>query len=60
MLAALETSRDQQKRLVMDASHELRTPLTALRTNMEVLQRNAALDDEQRAQLLARGRARTP
>jgi two-component system sensor histidine kinase MprB len=53
MLIALETSRDQQQRLVMDASHELRTPLTALRTNMEVLQRNTALDDEQRAQLLA-------
>ncbi len=53
MLAALETSRDQQKRLVMDASHELRTPLTALRTNMEVLQRNTAIDDEQRTQLLA-------
>jgi two-component system sensor histidine kinase MprB len=53
MLAALETSRDQQKRLVMDASHELRTPLTALRTNMEVLQRNTSIDDDQRAQLLA-------
>ena len=30
MLAALRTSREQQKRLVIDASHELRTPLTAL------------------------------
>jgi two-component system sensor histidine kinase MprB len=52
MLAALETSRDQQQRLVMDASHELRTPLTALRTNMEVLQRNTAIDEHERAQLL--------
>src|SRR5262249_1821156 len=39
MLVALRNSRDQQKRLVMDASHELRTPLTALRTNIEVLKR---------------------
>jgi two-component system sensor histidine kinase MprB len=52
MLVALDTSRDQQKRLVMDASHELRTPLTALRTNMEVLQRSSKMDDEQRARLL--------
>jgi two-component system, OmpR family, sensor histidine kinase MprB len=52
MLTALDTSRDQQKRLVMDASHELRTPLTALRTNVEVLQRGTALDDAQRAELL--------
>jgi two-component system sensor histidine kinase MprB len=52
MLIALDTSRDQQKRLVMDASHELRTPLTALRTNMEVLQRASNMNDDQRAQLL--------
>jgi two-component system sensor histidine kinase MprB len=52
MLVALRTSRDQQKRLVMDASHELRTPLTALRTNIEVLQRNTALDDAQRTEML--------
>jgi two-component system sensor histidine kinase MprB len=53
MLLALRNSRDQQKRLVMDASHELRTPLTALRTNIEVLQRSTAdLDDVQRAELL--------
>jgi two-component system sensor histidine kinase MprB len=52
MLVALRTSRDQQKRLVMDAGHELRTPLTALRTNIEVLQRNTSLDDAQRAEML--------
>ena len=52
MLVALRTSREQQKRLVMDVSHELRTPLTALRTNIEVLQRNTALDDTQRAEML--------
>jgi two-component system sensor histidine kinase MprB len=53
MLVALRNSRDQQKRLVMDASHELRTPLTALRTNIEVLKRTASLDDDQRAELLS-------
>jgi two-component system sensor histidine kinase MprB len=53
MLVALRTSRDQQQRLVMDASHELRTPLTALRTNVDVLHRNTAMTDAQRAQLLS-------
>jgi two-component system sensor histidine kinase MprB len=52
MLAALEESRVQQHRLVRDASHELRTPLTALRTNIEVLNRNVDLDPAQRAELL--------
>jgi two-component system sensor histidine kinase MprB len=53
MLLALRNSREQQRRLVMDASHELRTPLTALRTNIEVLQRATAdMDDAQRAELL--------
>jgi two-component system sensor histidine kinase MprB len=53
MLAALDSSRAQQRRLVVDASHELRTPLTALRTNIELLQRTDALDGEHRAELLA-------
>jgi two-component system sensor histidine kinase MprB len=53
MLVALRNSRDQQKRLVIDASHELRTPLTALRTNIEVLKRTSTLDDDQRAELLS-------
>ena len=39
MLAALESSRDQQQRLVHDASHELRTPLTSLRANVAMLER---------------------
>jgi len=39
MMEALQQSRDQQHRLVMDASHELRTPLTSLRTNIELLER---------------------
>ncbi len=37
MLIALDTSREQQQRLVVDASHELRTPLTAVRTNIDFL-----------------------
>ena len=39
MLAALDASRADQRRLVEDASHELRTPLTSLRTNVELLLR---------------------
>jgi two-component system sensor histidine kinase MprB len=53
MLAALSESRQQQERLVRDAGHELRTPLTALRTNIELLARAAAMPADQRAQLLA-------
>ena len=52
MLEALDASRGQQHRLVMDASHELRTPLTSLRTNVDVLRRGHALSDEQRAALV--------
>jgi two-component system sensor histidine kinase MprB len=52
MLEALLTSREQQKRLVLDASHELRTPLTALRTNIDLLRRAQSFDADQRAELL--------
>ena len=52
MLVALRTSRDQQRRLIMDASHELRTPLTAMRTNIDVLRRNTDLSDAERGQLV--------
>lgn len=57
MLIALETSREQQHRLVLDAGHELRTPLTSLRANVEMLQRierrpDAALTPEDRRELL--------
>ena len=52
MMAALETSREEQQRLVRDAGHELRTPLTALRTNIELLGRTRDLTDEQRAELI--------
>lgn len=53
MLAALEESRMQQRRLVRDAGHELRTPLTALRMNVEMLARSNDLPADQRAALLA-------
>jgi two-component system sensor histidine kinase MprB len=52
MLDALRTSREQQRRLVMDASHELRTPLTALRTNVDLLRRAHSFDQAQREELL--------
>jgi len=53
MLGALETSRRQQQRLVIDASHELRTPLTSLRTNIEMLQRAPDMEPAEHANLLA-------
>ena len=52
MLDALRTSREQQRRLVLDASHELRTPLTALRTNIDLLRRARSFDEDQRDELL--------
>lgn len=57
MLAALETSRLEQQRLVRDAGHELRTPLTALRTNIELLGRTKGLSDSQRSELIAAANA---
>jgi two-component system, OmpR family, sensor histidine kinase MprB len=56
MLIALDTSREQQQRLVVDASHELRTPLTAVRTNIDFLGHATTLDAEQRAQLISETR----
>jgi two-component system sensor histidine kinase MprB len=53
MLAALDTSRGQQRQLVMDASHELRTPLTSLRTNIEVLARSESIAPSERTALLS-------
>ncbi len=55
MLAALQASRDRQRRLVADAGHELRTPLTSLRTNLELLaqaDRSGGLHPHQRVELL--------
>jgi two-component system sensor histidine kinase MprB len=52
LLVALDTSRDSQRQLVLDASHELRTPLTSLRTNMEVARRLEELAPEEREVLI--------
>jgi two-component system, OmpR family, sensor histidine kinase MprB len=49
MLAALDTSKRQQQRLIQDASHELRTPLTSLRANAELLRRFEELSADDRA-----------
>lgn len=53
MLAALEVSRDQQRRLVADASHELRTPLTSLRLKIDLLDKTPTLPEAQRQDLLS-------
>ena len=53
LLVALDTSRESQRQLVLDASHELRTPLTSLRTNMEVARRLEELDPEEREVLIS-------
>jgi two-component system sensor histidine kinase MprB len=52
MLAALATSRQQQRQLISDAGHELRTPLTSLRTNIEVLMRVRDLPEADRNELM--------
>jgi two-component system, OmpR family, sensor histidine kinase MprB len=52
MLAALATSRQQQRQLLSDAGHELRTPLTSLRTNIEVLMRVRDLPEADRSELM--------
>ncbi len=53
MLSALESSREQQRRLVRDAGHELKTPLTALRANIELLAKAEDLPADERAALVA-------
>jgi two-component system, OmpR family, sensor kinase len=45
MLAALERSRETERRFLADASHELRTPLTALVGNVEYLARHGASEE---------------
>jgi two-component system sensor histidine kinase MprB len=52
MLGALNSSREEQRRLVQDAGHELRTPLTSLRTNVDVLRRHSDLGDDMKAKVL--------
>lgn len=53
LLQALDTSRESQRQLVLDASHELRTPLTSLRTNMEVARRMEELAPDEREVLIS-------
>ena len=53
MLAKLDDSQRAQRRLVADASHELRTPLTSLRTNLEGLVQDSALEPTDRERLRA-------
>ncbi len=45
MLAALERSRERERRFLADASHELRTPLTSLIGNVDFLARHGAGED---------------
>ncbi len=52
LMGALESSREAQSQLVLDASHELRTPLTSLRTNMEVIRRVDELEPADRTVLV--------
>jgi two-component system sensor histidine kinase MprB len=52
LLDELESSQQEQARLVRDAGHELRTPLTALRTNLDVLRRHE-VEPTERAEILA-------
>lgn len=52
MLERLDAARVAQELLAADAAHELRTPLTSLRTNVEVLARDAErLAPEDRSRL---------
>jgi two-component system sensor histidine kinase MprB len=53
LLAALDSSRESQRQLVLDASHELRTPLTSLKTNMEVARRMEELAPDEREVLIS-------
>ncbi len=52
MLARIEELFRAQQRFVADVSHELRSPLTAVRGNLDLLQRGAASDPEERAQVI--------
>ncbi len=45
MLAAIEASRERERRLLADASHEMRTPLTALIGNVDYMARHGASEE---------------
>lgn len=49
----LESSLESQRRFVADASHELRTPLTTVRGNIGLLEQAAALDAQERGEIIA-------
>ena len=53
LFASLEMSLRTQRQLVADASHELRTPITTLRANIGLLAHPGALDESERAEMLA-------
>lgn len=53
LVAKLQASKEQQKRLVADASHELRTPLTTLRMNIEFLESTPDVPEAVRAKVLS-------
>jgi two-component system sensor histidine kinase MprB len=57
MLAALESSRLAQRRLVSDASHELRTPLTSVRANLDALAAGSSLPEGERTRVVEMARA---
>jgi two-component system sensor histidine kinase MprB len=57
MLAALESSRLAQRRLVSDASHELRTPLTSVRANLDALAGGSSLPEGERVRVVEMARA---
>ena len=52
LLGSVESSRESQRQLVLDAAHELRTPLTSLRTNLEVVRRLDELSPADRTLLV--------
>jgi two-component system sensor histidine kinase MprB len=53
MVDALQSSREQQRRLVADAGHEMRTPLTSLRSNVELISRIDELPVTDRREVVA-------
>jgi len=52
MVAALDRSQEQQRRLVSDASHEMRTPLTSLHSNVELIRQIERLPVGERQEVI--------
>ncbi|MCH1638832.1 ATP-binding protein [Paenibacillus timonensis] len=53
MLDSLEKAFVGQRRFISYASHELRAPLTAIRGNLDILQKNANIPSEEKADILS-------